>query len=191
MWSVAEQAGKGSNDFGRGLRIFYRGLSPEIRKTPGAINRFLDVMELASIVDRTNAVAATLMVVLRHNWPGHKPLICVTSAKSHGGKRVCSRPILASVSGATFFMSAGAGNTFIVAVLSSRLTLRMKSITDFDENTDVTGYFDFVKWLNNNGAIPNYMGISGFSAISYLKNNEKTEEQQRILDFLISPRSSG
>jgi hypothetical protein len=43
-------------------------------------------------------------------------------------------------------MSAGAGNTFIVAVLSSRLTLRMKSITDFDDNTDVTGYLDFVKW---------------------------------------------
>ena len=39
-----------------------------------------------------------------------------------------------------------ATRTFIFAVLSSRLTLRMKSITDFDDNTDVTGYLDFVKW---------------------------------------------
>ena len=83
---------------------------------------------------------------------------------------------------------------------SKKAEIKLRILKGVDPNDHINdpiyiashaGDFDFVKWLINNGAIPNYMGISGFSAISYLKNNEKTEEQQRILDFLISPRSSG
>src|SRR5262249_29131668 len=51
-----------------------------------AIRAFLDAMAFASNADRTNAVAAGLTVMLRGLWPGGKPVLVVTSTKSHGGK---------------------------------------------------------------------------------------------------------
>ncbi len=50
------------------------------------INSFLDVMAFATNADRTNAAAAALTVMSRNYWPGGKPMIVVTSTKSHGGK---------------------------------------------------------------------------------------------------------
>lgn len=76
----------GYNDGGPGHRVLYRGPEPRIEPTPVAIPKFLDVMAFASNADRTNAVGAALLVMLRNHWPGAKPLISVTSTKSHGGK---------------------------------------------------------------------------------------------------------
>jgi hypothetical protein len=76
----------GYNDGGPGLRLLYAG--PEevrVESQPEAISRFLDIMPFGSNTDRTNAVAA-LTVQLRYAWPGAKPLLAVTSTKSHGGK---------------------------------------------------------------------------------------------------------
>jgi len=76
----------GYNDHGHGNRILYIGSSPTIRRTQEEICRFLDVMPFATPADRTNAAAAALTVMLRGLWPGGKPLVLVTSTKSHGGK---------------------------------------------------------------------------------------------------------
>ena len=76
----------GYNDGGPGHRIFLTGPHPDIRTNLDTITPFLDVMAFASNADRTNAVAAALTVMLRNHWPGAKPLIYVTSTKSHGGK---------------------------------------------------------------------------------------------------------
>ena len=43
-------------------------------------------MEFESPADMANAVAAALTVLLRHLWPGAKPLILITASKSHAGK---------------------------------------------------------------------------------------------------------
>src|SRR4051794_11983923 len=56
---------------------------PNLQRRP---SRALDRMDFASAADRTNAVAAKLTVLLRNFWPGAKPLLQVTSTKSHGGK---------------------------------------------------------------------------------------------------------
>lgn len=43
-------------------------------------------MDFGSSADRTNTVAAALTVLLRHRWPGQKPVVVVTATKSHAGK---------------------------------------------------------------------------------------------------------
>jgi hypothetical protein len=43
-------------------------------------------MEFEGGADRTNTVAAALTVLLRDAWRGGKPLLAVTSTRSHGGK---------------------------------------------------------------------------------------------------------
>lgn len=43
-------------------------------------------MAFETDADRVNAIAAALIVILRNLWPGGKPIIVVTSTKSHGGK---------------------------------------------------------------------------------------------------------
>jgi hypothetical protein len=76
----------GYNDGGPGLRFLFVGQEARIERNHDAVRRFLDVMAFESEADRTNAVGAALTVLLRHLWPGAKPLIAVTSTKSHGGK---------------------------------------------------------------------------------------------------------
>jgi len=67
-------------------RILYLGLPTSPAKGFSTITKFLDVMEWESNADRTNAVAAALTVLLRHHFPGGKPLVLVTATKSHAGK---------------------------------------------------------------------------------------------------------
>ena len=76
----------GYNDGGPRQRIFYVGPAPACEPSMDAVTRFLDVMAFAGDADRTNAVGAGLTVMLRNQWPGAKPLLAVTSTKSHGGK---------------------------------------------------------------------------------------------------------
>ena len=76
----------GYNDGGFRRRILYTGRAPWILAGLDYINRFLDVMDFASEADRANALAAALIVLLRNMWPGGKPIVIVTSTKSHGGK---------------------------------------------------------------------------------------------------------
>jgi hypothetical protein len=76
----------GYNDGGPGMRLLYVGHEARVERSTEAIDRFLKVMAFATGADRTNAVGAGLMVSLRQYWPGAKPLICVSSTKSHGGK---------------------------------------------------------------------------------------------------------
>jgi hypothetical protein len=76
----------GYNDGGEGHRAVFRGQKPEIAMGMRTISRFLDVMDFETNADRTNAVAAALTVLLRNHWPGGKPILLVTSSKSHGGK---------------------------------------------------------------------------------------------------------
>lgn len=76
----------GFNEGGPGHRIFYLGSKADPSDDMEAINAFLDVMPFASIADRTNAVGAALIVLLRNHWPGGKPILYVTANKSHSGK---------------------------------------------------------------------------------------------------------
>ena len=76
----------GYNDGGFGRRILFTGRSALIRMGLEYINRFLDIMAFETEADRANALAAALIVLLRNLWPGGKPIIIVTSTKSHGGK---------------------------------------------------------------------------------------------------------
>jgi hypothetical protein len=76
----------GYNDGGPGQRFLYTGPEVGVAHSLDALSRFLDVMAFAGEADRTNAVAAALTVMLRHLWPGAKPLVLATSSKSHGGK---------------------------------------------------------------------------------------------------------
>jgi hypothetical protein len=76
----------GYADFGRGSRVLYVGAEPEVATSTETIRQFLEVMAFASEADRTNAVAAALTVMLRNYWPGGKPMVLVTSNKSHAGK---------------------------------------------------------------------------------------------------------
>jgi hypothetical protein len=76
----------GYNNGGPRQRIFYVGPAPTCEPSMDAVTRFLDVMAFAGDADRTNAVGAGLTVMLRNQWPGAKPLLAVTSTKSHGGK---------------------------------------------------------------------------------------------------------
>jgi len=87
----------GYSDGGPGWRILYLGPGCEIADGMEAIERFLDVMAFASNADRTNTVGAALTVKLRHHWPGQKPVILVTSTKSHSGKGTITDFIRGSV----------------------------------------------------------------------------------------------
>lgn len=76
----------GYQDGGVGQRFFFAGEAPWISDSLVTINAFLDVMPFASPADRTNAVGAALLRLLRNYWPGGKPLVPVTGTKSHSGK---------------------------------------------------------------------------------------------------------
>jgi hypothetical protein len=76
----------GYHDGGDGRRRLYVGPEPRIADSTEAIRRFLDVMDFAGNADRTNTVAAALTVLLRHHWPGEKPVVLVSATKSHAGK---------------------------------------------------------------------------------------------------------
>lgn len=76
----------GYNDGGPGKRIIYVGPEPVIATSMETIKRFLDVMAFAADADRTNTMGAALTVILRRHWLGQKPVILVTSTKSHSGK---------------------------------------------------------------------------------------------------------
>lgn len=76
----------GYNDGGPGNRILYLGPEAQAADSCETIQRFLGVMDFATEADRTNTVAAALTVLLRHHWPGGKPLVLVTATKSHSGK---------------------------------------------------------------------------------------------------------
>jgi hypothetical protein len=76
----------GYHDGGEGQRLLYVGPAPRIADSTETINCFLDVMAFASNADRTNTVAAALTILLRHRWPGEKPVVLVTANKSHAGK---------------------------------------------------------------------------------------------------------
>ena len=67
-------------------RILFLGKKPSIADGLDTINAFLDVMDFDTVADRTNAVAGALTVMLRNHWPGGKPIIVVTTTKSHAGK---------------------------------------------------------------------------------------------------------
>ena len=76
----------GFNDAGPGRRVLHRGPAAAVRHSVATVRKFLGVMAFASPADRTNALAAALTVRLRHLWPGARPLLLVTSTKSHAGK---------------------------------------------------------------------------------------------------------
>lgn len=76
----------GYNDGGDGHRVVFIGESPEPSDSMERINTFLDVMDFQTQADRANAVAGLLTVLLRHQWPGGKPIILATASKSHSGK---------------------------------------------------------------------------------------------------------
>jgi len=76
----------GYNDGGPGQRILHHGPPAWIEPTTDTICKFLEVMAFATNADRTNAVAAALTVLLGNHFLGAKPMIGITSTKSHGGK---------------------------------------------------------------------------------------------------------
>ncbi|MHC4886532.1 MAG: hypothetical protein ACYTGH_15760, partial [Planctomycetota bacterium] len=69
-----------------GNRILFLGETPEPKERSERIVQFLEVMDFAENVDRTNTVGAALTVLLRNHFPGAKPCLVVTANKSHGGK---------------------------------------------------------------------------------------------------------
>jgi len=66
--------------------VLYIGPTVITSNDTPTINTFLDVYEWESEADRTNAVAAALMVLFRLHFPGGKPLLLVSANKSHTGK---------------------------------------------------------------------------------------------------------
>lgn len=66
--------------------VLYLGLAPVISESLEFTSKFLDVEEWAGNADRTNAVAAALLVHLRLLWPGGKPVILITATVSGAGK---------------------------------------------------------------------------------------------------------
>jgi hypothetical protein len=76
----------GYNDGGPGKRIIYFGPEPEIADSTEAIQKFLGVMAFATEADYSNTIGAALTVILRRHWLGQKPVVLVTSTKSHSGK---------------------------------------------------------------------------------------------------------
>ncbi len=66
--------------------VLYLGPAPAVSESLEFTSRFLDVMEWAGSADRTNAVAAALLVHLRLLWPGGKPVVLITAIVSGAGK---------------------------------------------------------------------------------------------------------
>jgi hypothetical protein len=66
--------------------VLYRGPAPAVSESLEFTNKFLDVMEWAGNADRTNAVAAALLVHLRLLWPGGKLVALITATVSGAGK---------------------------------------------------------------------------------------------------------
>jgi hypothetical protein len=66
--------------------VLYLGPAPAVSESLEFTSRFLDVMEWAGNADRTNAVAAALLVHLRLLWPGSKPVVLITATVSGAGK---------------------------------------------------------------------------------------------------------
>ena len=87
----------GYNDGGPGRRILYLGREPTIADSTATIEQFLGVMPFGSNADRTNTIAAALTVLLRRAWIGQKPVILVTSTKSHSGKGTITELVRGSV----------------------------------------------------------------------------------------------
>lgn len=79
-------ASPGYTDGGPGQRILFTGEPLPIAHDIETISKFLGVMAFATNADRTNAVAASLTVLLRNHWAGGKPIILATASKSHAGK---------------------------------------------------------------------------------------------------------
>jgi hypothetical protein len=75
----------GLNDRG-GQRILYVGDEPLVSDSMKFTNAFLDVMTFETEASRTNAVAGALTVMIRNHMCGGKPILIVTSNKSHAGK---------------------------------------------------------------------------------------------------------
>jgi hypothetical protein len=76
----------GYHDGGPGKRILYAGPVPDIADNMATIASFLDQMSFATNSDRTNCLAAAVTALLRHHWIGEKPLVQISSSKSHAGK---------------------------------------------------------------------------------------------------------
>jgi hypothetical protein len=76
----------GYTDGGPGERVIYAGAGAPVSNDLDHTRAFLDVMAFATVADRTNTVAAALTVLMRNHWPGRKPVVVVTSSKSHAGK---------------------------------------------------------------------------------------------------------
>lgn len=87
----------GFNDGGRGNRVLYVGDAQTTSPILETLERFLNVMPFASNADRTNLVAAGLTVPLRRHWPGEKPLILITSTRSHSGKGTLTECLRGSI----------------------------------------------------------------------------------------------
>lgn len=71
---------------GGSQRILYVGEEPVVSNSMDAMKAFLDVMPFETEADMTNAVAGALTVMFRNHLPGGKPVLIVTSGKSHSGK---------------------------------------------------------------------------------------------------------
>lgn len=67
-------------------QVLYLGEATPYARSTETINAFLDVMQFESNADRTNTIGASLTVLLRRQWPGEKPVVLITSEKSHSGK---------------------------------------------------------------------------------------------------------
>lgn len=92
----------GYHDGGPGRRILYLGPEVRIADSTETWDRLLAVLDCDSEVSRTNILGAALIVLLRHHWPGHKPVILVTANQSHAGKgtvvdAICGRVPKASI----------------------------------------------------------------------------------------------
>lgn len=100
------QVQPGYNDHGPGNRVLFVGDEPPSVQSTETIEEFLDVMAFASNADRTNTVAAGLTVLFRRQWPGEKPLILLTSTKSHSGKGTVTEFIRGTVPKANILYEA-------------------------------------------------------------------------------------
>jgi len=76
----------GYQDGGQGQRCLYAGLPATIAANTETIKTFIDAMPFETRADGTNAVGAALVRMLRNYWPGGKPLVPISSSKSHSGK---------------------------------------------------------------------------------------------------------
>ena len=87
----------GFNDGGSGNRVIFVGAAQPSAPTLATLERFLSVMPFATNADRTNFVAAGVTVPLRRHWPGEKPLILITSTRSHSGKGTLTECLRGSI----------------------------------------------------------------------------------------------